>query len=305
MLWFIIALVGYVFLALAFILDKFILTDSVDSPAVYTFYSTIIMAGALVLWPFGVQLLVGIDWLWAIVSGVSFGLALWLFYLGVKEGEASHIAPFQGAFVTIGSYVLGFVFLGEQLSQLQIFGIALLIVASLLLSVEKSEKHQRIHIGFLWAGLAGFFYAVSHVSAKYLYDIYPFLTGFMWTRATTAIVGIVLLCTPVVLRSFRKATPETKEAVQPLSKKYALPIIFGNKVLAIIAVVAIQYAAAIGSVTLVQALSGVQFILMFVLILFFSRVTPRFFKEDFTKKEIVTQTVALLIVVLGSALFVI
>lgn len=303
MLWFFIALAGYTALALAFILDKFILTDSVDAPAVYTFYSTIIMLGALVLWPFGVDLLVGIDWLWATVSGIGFGLGLWFLYIAVNEGETSHITPFQGAFVTISSYVLGAVFLSEQLTSLQLWGIALLVVASFLLSFEKSRKHSGIHIGFLWAAVAGFFFAVSHVSAKYLYDIYPFLTGFMWTRATTGLVGIgLLLISPSVLRALR--APKQPKQQQSIAKVYAVPIIMANKVLAIVAVVAIQYAASIGSVTLVQALSGVQFVLMFFLILLFTWVTPKFFKEEFTTREILVQSIALIIVGIGSALFV-
>jgi drug/metabolite transporter (DMT)-like permease len=303
MLWFLIAIIGYLALALAFILDKFILTDSVDAPGVYTFYSTIIMLGAFALWPFGVELLVGIDWLWATVSGVGFGLGLWFLYIAVNEGETSHITPFQGAFVTISSYVLGALFLNEQLSQLQIWGIMLLVLASFLLSFEKSRKHNGFHIGFVWAAVAGFCFAVSHVSAKYLYDIYPFLTGFMWTRATTGLVGIALLMSPAVLRALR--TPKETQQHQTVAKKYAVPIIMSNKVLAIIAVVAIQYAASIGSVTLVQALSGVQFVLMFFLILLFTKITPRFFKEEYTVREVVIQSIALIIVGIGSALFVI
>lgn len=302
MLWFLLAITGYLALALAFILDKFILTDSVDAPGVYTFYSTIIMFGALVLWPFGVELLVGIDWLWAIVSGVGFGLGLLFLYIAVNEGETSHITPFQGAFVTISSYVLGALFLNEQLSQLQIWGIVLLVIASFLLSFEKSRKHSGFHIGFVWAAVAGFFFALSHVSAKYLYDIYPFLTGFMWTRATTGLVGFALLLSPAVIKALR--APKQSNKQQTIAKQYAVPIIMANKVLAIVAVVAIQYAASIGSVTLVQALSGVQFVLMFFLILLFTKLTPKFFKEEFTRRELIVQSIALVIVGIGSALFV-
>lgn len=302
MTWFLIALIGYFALAFAFVLDKFILTDSVDTPAVYTFYSTIIMFGAFVIWPFGGGVLVGIDWLWAVVSGVGFGLGLLFLYMAVHEGETSHITPFQGAFVTIGSYVLGAIWLHETLSGLQIWGIILLIVASLLLSFEKSKKHNGVHIGFLWALFAGLFFAVSHVSAKYLYGVYPFWTGFMWTRVTTGLVGVVLLCTPTVLRSFRKPPQKTPQSV---AKAYAVPIMLGNKALAILAVVAIQYAAAIGEVTLVQALSGVQFVCMFLLILLFTKLTPTFFQESFTRRELVVESSALVLVVIGSALFVI
>ncbi len=306
MAWFFIAILGYTFLAFTFVLDKFILEESVKEPVVYTFYSTIIMFAALAAYPFGVEFLVGIDWFWGIFSGVSFGFGLWLLFIAVDIGETSHISPFNGAVVTLASYLISYIFLGESLTQLQIFGMALLVVASLMLSFEKSKKHSGFHVGFIWAIFSGIFFAASHVSAKYLYDIYPFLTGFVWTRASAGLVGLGVLFFPEVRASFNK-DEETKqsETEQKLAKKYRIPIIAANKVLAIIAVILVQYATDLGKVSLVRAMSGLQFVLMFFLVYIFTKFTPQFFKEYFTTREIVIQLLALFLVVAGSALLVI
>ncbi|MBT3539201.1 EamA family transporter [Candidatus Parcubacteria bacterium] len=303
MLWFFIALAGYFFLALTFILDKLILTKSVGKPVVYTFYSTIFMFGALLAWPFGVELLHGVDWWWAITSGVAFGFGLWTLYKAVKSGEASHINPLNGAIVTISTYALSFYFLSESLSSLQILGMAVLVCASLLLSLEKSRKHKGIHMGFVWAIVSGILFAVSHVSAKYLYELYPFLTGFVWTRAATGFVGLFVLLFPSVRKTFKKK--KTKEKPKTKAKRYAGAIVVATKVLGVVAVVLIQYAMAIGSVSLVVAMSGLQYALMFLLILFFTKFLPKIFKEYFTKRELVIEWVAILLVVVGSMLFVI
>ena len=82
-MWFIFACLGYFLLALVFILDKLILTKSVSKPVVYTFYSTIFLFGALLAWPFGVELLNDFDWIVAIFSGVTFGLAMWALFIGL------------------------------------------------------------------------------------------------------------------------------------------------------------------------------------------------------------------------------
>lgn len=306
MAWFFIAILGYTFLAFTFVLDKFILEESVKEPVVYTFYSTIIMFAALAAYPFGVEFLVGIDWFWGIFSGVSFGFGLWLLFIAVDIGETSHISPFNGAVVTLASYLISYIFLGESLTQLQIFGMALLVVASLMLSFEKSKKHSGFHVGFIWAIFSGIFFAASHVSAKYLYDIYPFLTGFVWTRASAGLVGLGVLFFPEVKASFNK-DEETKqsETEQKLAKKYRVPIIVANKVLAVIAVILVQYATDLGKVSLVRAMSGLQFVLMFFLVYIFTKFTPQFFKEYFTTREIVIQLLALFLVVAGSALLVI
>lgn len=299
-MWFIIAFVGYFLLATVFVLDKFILTKSVSKPIVYAFYSTIFMFGALLAWPFGVELLKGIDWLWAVVSGVSFGLGFWTLFVAVKKGEASHINPFNGATVTISTYLLSSYFLGESLTQLQLAGIGILVFASILLSFEKSKKFNGFHSGFLWAILSGVFFAISHVAAKYLYEIYPFLTGFIWTRATTGLVGLFLLAFPSVRQTFKK----TKKRSKKPARRHALSIVVIDKILAVLAVVLIQYAAAISSVSLVIALSGLQYVLMFVMIYLLTKLAPKLFKEYFTKRELAVEMIAIILVVMGSALFV-
>jgi len=298
--WFFFAVLGYVLLAIVFILDKFIVSKSLK-PVVYAFYSTIFMFAALLALPFfGWGLLHGIDWLWAVVSGVAFGLAMWTLYIAVSKGETTHINPFNGATVTIFMYALAYYFLQEVLTGLQMAGMAVLIIASLLLAFEKSRKHSGFHIGFIWAIVAGLMFAVSHVTAKYLYELYPFWDAFIWTRATTGLVGIFLLAFPAVQRSFHRQNKEAKT----YGKRHALGIVVFDKILSIGAIVLLQYAIAIGTATLVLAMSGLQYVLMFVFVFLLTKFLPKVFKEYFTKKELKIQTIAIILVVIGSALFV-
>lgn len=298
-MWFFIALLGYFLLAVVVILDKFILTKSVPKPAVYTFYSTIFMFGALLALPFGGGLLAGADWWWAITSGVAFGIGLYAMYMAIKYGEASHIAPFVGAVVTVGSFFLGAHLLAESLSSLQIYGMIALIIASLLLSFEVTRKRVGFHRGYLWAIAAGLLFALSHVTAKYVYDIYPFITGLVWTRAATGLVGLALLALPSVRRSIHSSKRKKQK-----KKVSAATLVITDKVLGVIAVVLIQYAIALGEVTLVNAMSGLQFAFLFIMIVMLSKFAKRIFKEYFTKKEMLIQTFAILLVIVGSALFV-
>ncbi|PIT86189.1 MAG: hypothetical protein COU33_04555, partial [Candidatus Magasanikbacteria bacterium CG10_big_fil_rev_8_21_14_0_10_43_6] len=254
MLWFFAALLGYFLLALVFVLDKLILTKSLGRPVVYTFYSTIFMFGALLAWPFGVEFLdEAKHWVAALISGLGFGFGMWTMFVAVKQGEASHINPFIGAMITMVTYIFSSVFLAETLSTRQLWGMVILLFASVLLSLEKTSSKKVFHKGFLWAILAGVLFAASHVSAKYLYELYPFLTGFVWTRATTGIVGLVCLLYPSVRRSFR-AKNSKKELPKAFGKRHAVPIVLSNKVLSVVGVVLIQWAIALGSVTLVNAM---------------------------------------------------
>ncbi len=300
-MWFFVALAGYLFLAIVFILDKVVVSQSRVKPVVYTFYSTIFMFGALLALPFfGWGLLAGLDWWWAVVSGVAFGLALWTFYKAVQYGEVSHIGPFNAVMITVFLYIIGFYYLAEKLSVLQIGGIIVLILASLLLSFEKSRKHNGFHKGFIWAIVSALLFAISHASAKYLYGIYSFETAFIWTRATTSLVGLFVLFFPAVRKTFRRK----KNTKKTYAGRHAIGIVVTDKVLGVLSVICLQYAIALGSPTLVQALSGLQFVLMFVFIYILTKLLPRVFKEYFTKRELRMEFVAILLVLVGSALLV-
>jgi len=300
-MWLFLAIIGYFILALVVILDKLIVSKSAQKPIVYTFYSTIFMFGALAALPFiGWGVLHGFgDWIWAIGSGVAFGSALWLFYLGVQEGETSHISPFNGAVFTGGIFIFANLLLQESLTGGQKAGAIILGFACLLLSFERSKKHSGFHVGFLWAGISGLLFAFSHVAAKELYNIYPFWTAFVWTRATTGLVGLFCLCFPSVWHALNHHTEAKSYA-----RKHAGLIIITDKVLSIGAVILLQYAYATGIVTVVGAIGGLQYVFMFAMVYLLTKFLPKVFKEYFTKRELVVEMIATALVCIGSALFV-
>jgi len=285
-------------------MDKKIVTKSVSSPAVYTFYTCVFMFLAILAWPFiGFPVLMGIDWLWAVVSGLAYGLALLGLYTAIDVGEASHITPFNGACVTFAVFALALFFLGEKLSLLQIIGMVVLVLASVLLSFEKSREHNGFHIGFVWAILSAIFFAVSHVAAKYLYGRYDFFNAFVWTRFFMGLTALPMLFAPTVWRSLFHHSRRKKRSQASISVQHPVLYIISDKLLAILAVVLIQYAMAIGSVTLVNALSGVQYVMLFVFIFLFSKFKPKVFKEYFTRRELIVQVSAIVLVVIGTAFF--
>jgi drug/metabolite transporter (DMT)-like permease len=300
MFWFIVALIGYISFAVVFLLDKVIVSEKLGEPIVYTFYSTIYMLAALLALPFvGWGLFSGIDWLWALLSGITFGFGLWTLFLALQRDETSHISPFNGAFVTIFVYFFSSFFLGEKLTQFSQTGVIILVVSALLLSFQKTKKRQTFSIGFLWAIISGLLFAISHVLAKYLYGFYPFWSTLVWTKAFVGIVGLFILFSPKVYKTFRKT-----KRIHEKKKTNTGFLIVVDKILAVIGVVCIQYAIALGSVTVVNALIGVQYVLMFILILFFTKFFPKIFNEYFTKKELIVEIIAICLVVLGTAFFV-
>lgn len=290
---FLIALLGYTLLAAVAIMDKMILSKSVKSAAAYAFYSTVFFLGLFVLIPLAPLLTKSYDYIISLISGLAFGFGLWTMFKALRLGETSHISPFLGGVVALSTYMLSYFLLGESLSSSQQWGVVFLIFASLLFSMEKTRKSHGFHRGFLWAILSGLLFGIAHVSSKYIYDLYPFLTGIIWTKATAGFVGLIALFLPSVRSALKQKDKPTGTA----------SLIISDKILGIAGVILIQYAIAIGSVTIVNAMAGIQFALVFLFAFVLTKTAPRFFKEYFTTQELILQIIAILFVVIGSALF--
>ena len=307
-MWLVFSLIGYALLATAAIIDKFLLSSVKIQPILYTFYSTIFVLPLLLLVPFGVKFLqTPFDWMVALLSGLAFSFALWAMFLGFEKSEISHVGPLVGAATPLFVLLFSWLFLSELLTIRQLIAAGLLIGGSLLVSFEKSKRHAGWHLGMLWGVVAGMLYAISHVSAKYIYTNYDFFSGFVWTRVTTGLLGLILLSHPVVYCSLFKNTilDKVKNKFSSVtSKKSSIILVVINKVLSSVGVVAVQYAVAIGSVSLVNALNGLEYAFLIILVLLFSRFWPKKFKEDYTVGEIVLESLAVIVIAAGLVLLV-
>lgn len=285
------AIAGYTLLAIVSILDKSILEKSVKKPSVYTFYSTIFFFLIFLALPFCTSITISGFW-YALVSGLAFGFAMWAMFIALEYGEASHVTPLVGAVVALATYFFSASVLGETLGMSIKIGLGFLVLSSVLLAIERDKNHTRFHKGFAWAFLAGILFALSHVFAKVVYGVLPFFTGLVWTKGMVGFVALFALFVPGVLRAVsNKGKDKVKEG--------GAKIVIWDKILGIIAVVLIQYAISIGSVTVVNGLAGIQYALMFIFIYFLTKFRPRVFSEKFTKREMIIETTAILFMIIG------
>lgn len=295
-----IAIVGYIFLAVVNIFDKFILTKAVPKPVVFVFYSTVLVLPIFILLLFGAGYLANLtDYLIAAVGGVFFGLALWAMYIGFQQSEISHAGPLLGAVTPFFVLILGQLFLRESLTVYQTIGVFVLILGSFWVAMEKSQQHQGWHRGMLWVLLSGLLYAISHVASKYTYDVYGFYSGLVWTRGFMGLFGAALLLSPTVWKTFLR--PKSKQANHTSAPKQFV-LVLASRTLAVAAVLLIQYATAVGSVTLVNALAGVQFAWLIIMIALLTKFAPRLFKEKFIDGELRSEFLAVLVIAIGLAL---
>ncbi len=299
-MWIFVALLGNAVLAIVGIMNKLILTKSVSRPVIFAFYSTIFVLPFFLLLPFGIKIPdAWTDYLVFSLSGFCFAFGVWTMYIAFQESEVSHVGPLVGVAVSIFVLFLSRIFLAEKLSAYNLLAVAVLIIGLLAISFEKSEQHNGWHRGMNWGVLSGFLFAVSHVAAKYIYNTYDFYSGFVWTRLPIGIFGAALLLFPSVRAVFYH---RHEEAVDRTPVRKQLALIVGTIVLGLVGVILVQYATALGSVSLVNALAGVQYALIIIFAALLSKFWPRVLKEIYTRKEILQETAAVIIIGIGLVL---
>ncbi len=296
-MWLFIAIAGYVVLGIVGILDKFILSKSVPKPAVFVFYSSIFILPILLLVPFGVRWIDNTkDWLIAFVAGVTFAGALWTMYKGFLVSEVSHVGPLVGAATPFFVLLLNPFLLSEQITTRAFVAIVFLIIGSLVISFEQSKQHRGWHWGMAWGVAAGLFFALSNIASKYIYDGYGFYSGLVWTRGALGICGILLLFSKNVWGTIfikRKLTSKLQTG------KARLLLVGTDKILGVIGVLLVQFAIATGSVTVVNALNGVQYAALVIMVAVMSKFTPKLFKEQYAPSEIIQEILAIILIAVG------
>jgi drug/metabolite transporter (DMT)-like permease len=229
-----------------------------------------------------------------------FLVALLAMYHGFQKTEVSHSGPLVGVSTTLFVVFLSRLFLNEVLTLWQMIGIAIIVIGCILISFQKTKKTSGFSRALFWALLSGLLFALSHVSAKYIYTQYDFWTGTVWTKGVMGMYGLALLLLPSVRQEIFKKT--TKKI--PHSKVSLLPII-ANRTFSIVGTGLTQYATALGSVSIVNALQGVQYAVLIILVLFLTRYHPKIFKEFYTRGEIIIEILAVVIVAFGLILLVV
>lgn len=301
-MWLVISLIGYFLLAGSAVLDKFIIARERLRPATFVFYTAILVLPIWLVAP----LVGGIisnyyDIAWAAVAGVGFAVGLYAMYRSLQTGEASHIGPLIGGVTAFVTVILTALFLNEQLGDQSMLAVGLLITGSLMISLEYNRGWRGWNRGVAWAILASGLFAVSHVASKYIYLRYGFGVGLVWTRGFLGLCALPLLLSKLVRQQvFGGRYPGQSKSTSSHSKL----LVVINKLSAVAGTLGVQYAIALGSVTVVNALVGFQYALLVGLVGLLTIFKPRWFKENYSRGEVAQEIAAVLLIGVGLALLV-
>lgn len=285
--WIVISLTAYLLLAICFILDKFLLKKNIPKPAVYAFYMAILSAGALFLIPFGVKWVSFSFFIRAAIFGIIFIWALVYFYKAVKRNEISKVAPLVGTISQISTFILAVIFLNQHISNLNLAGLALLIVGGFLVSFDLPLNYRSITKGLSNSVESGILFAIAYSGFDYIYKEFEliygsenvFINGFFWTRMGLVLGGFSLLLVSKYRLEIKKTIFGKKKKHQESRSIKTLSLFLLNKIFGGSSSILTNNAIFLGGAVFVQSMSSVQFVFVLILATLMAIKHPDIFEE--------------------------
>lgn len=290
-IWVLLAIVAQFLTALIVVIDKYVLVSGgkIGVPVVYAFYVSLLSSFVVVLLPFGV-----VGWptvtilFYSLVSSVTFVLAILHLYGALKYGHAADAVPVAGAVSALTAAVFASMYIDTDLPRAFFPAFILMVIGTFLIA------HFRFNsLAFMRVLVAGAFFGISAVAIKLVFMETEFINGFFWSRMTNVLVALLLLAVPahraLIFHGYRGTSGRVKG------------LVVGNKILGGIAGILSLLAISLGSVSIVQAMSGLQFAFVLAFVFVGAYWFPKTFRGEIHHHHFPHQIYGVICIIAGIA----
>ncbi|TAL49211.1 DMT family transporter [Patescibacteria group bacterium] len=270
------------------LIDKYIVTRTdVSHPRVYAFYVGMISGVVIFLLPFGA---VRAPDLYTVVMSLIIGLvfisSIVFLFSALKHANATDVVAWLAAVSTLTTFVAGSLVLSENLPKL--FPVVLIFFIIGMILVGHFRFHAR---SFVFVVFSGILFGLSVVFVKMLFNHTDFVNGFFWSRMGNVVGAVSLL----LVSEVRQSVFQTSRAI---SRKTSSLIIF-NRVLSGAAFLSILYAIRLGSASIVNALSSLQFVFVFLMVFLLRKKLAHLYEHEFRHGHILHKVLAMIFIAAG------
>ncbi len=284
-----IAIIAHGLIGISLVWDKVLL----KRPGTRNLYSYVFWLGAMsvfgvVLVPFGYNSPpFHLIWI-AFVAGVVHLVGVFFYYMALKRGEASETLAVMGGFSPVATAAIAFALLSRQMSGGQLLGFALMAGGGFVMFLsEKLPLKRLLPPVLLAAGLLG----LVNVLGKVVYDQTNFVSGYVWFTIGTFAGALALLIPP----SWRQQIFAESGEDNPRSRFWY----FVNRFISGVGSFLIFYAISLAHPAIVDAISGVRYVIIFLSALLLTKLRPMWLSEQFGPWQLFTKALATSLVVVG------
>jgi drug/metabolite transporter (DMT)-like permease len=299
MTWFVLALIPPILFAACNFIDKFVVARVFPNESVGVFifaasFVTILFAAALIVVD---PTVLEVPWAQAILiaaNGALYMLALVPYIMALSQASASVVAPLfqlrQGLVL-----LLGYLFLNEQPTAIQIVGMVAISSGVVLVSSERTEGRSRFRGNVvLLMLLSSTMLGVYTVLFKYLQLESGFWPTKFWEYVGESLVALSFGLSAVNRRRLALAWQQ--------SGSVALIPLMGTEVLNIAGVLLFTYALTLGPIAMVSTVAGIHPLFLFLFGIALARLLPSLGEEALSKEMLLLKGLGTALIVFGCVL---
>jgi|SRR5690242_16600937 len=282
--------VAHGLIGISLVWDKILLKQNRSKSVVnYVFWLGALSMFGSILAFFGMKLpSIGII-LIAIGAGAVHLIGVFFYYWGLNLGEASQTLAIMGGFSPIATALIAWPLLHSNLSGLALWGFVLMTAGGFFMFFsEKVPVRKLLPVVVLSAA----FFGLGNVMQKIAFDnTSGFVTAYVFYTIGTFGCALVFL----VRKRWREdifAQAEHAERKRKISY-------FSNRIMAGVGSLLIFLAISETHPAIVEAISGLRYVIVFVGAYLVTKFRPRWLAEDFTPWGITAKTIATALVVTG------
>lgn len=299
MLWLTAIILSYLCFALSSLGDKIVLAGP-SKPKSYTFFVGLLSIFVIFLIPF-----VGfttpssaMTWWFIILEAFVYIGALYAMFYALDNYDVCKIMPTIGAAQPVFIALLSALFWGYQsLTSSQLLAFIILLTGSVLISIDKNPKITKKSLEM--SLIAALLFSLDFIFSKFVFNDLSFWNGFIWMRMFSFLFVLVFFAD----KGFRS---EIKGTDAGFDRKTGWIFIatqtFGGLANILqsfaISLVPIAYLA------IMNAMKGIQYVFLFILVVLISLLMPKVLKEEISKRMMVQKIVAIVIIGIGLAILV-
>ncbi|OGZ72528.1 MAG: hypothetical protein A2908_01500 [Candidatus Staskawiczbacteria bacterium RIFCSPLOWO2_01_FULL_38_12b] len=292
--WLIVIILSYLFFSLAFFGDKLILSGPPNSK-LYTFYVGALSLLVIFFIPFiKLSFPSALGLLWIVLEAIVYILGLYAMFIALEKFDVSRVMTTIGATQPIIILILTWIFLGTVVTGANLLAFIMLLLASIVISMEGKFKITGNYLILLV--FSSLMFSLDYIFSKLVFFNMSFLQGIVWMRIFSFLFVLIFLFDKSLrIQIFSKKTTLNKKTGLLFLSTQSAGGIAGLLQSFAISLAPVSYLA------IVNSLRGVQYVFLFIITLFFSFFFPKILKEDISKKVILQKTIAIILIVIGLA----
>jgi drug/metabolite transporter (DMT)-like permease len=286
-----IALIGHGLIGISLVWDKVLLgRRETKNLLSYVFWLGAISVFGLALIPFGFTIPPLSVAAMAFIAGLLNLIASYFYYADLKAGEASDEIAAVGGFAPVATALIAVPLLHQFLGG-QLLGFALMTLGGFIMFFAEKRPLKKMLPKIVIASVA---FGLMNVLEKMVFNSRNFVSGFVFVTLGTTVGSPAMLISP----SWRRQIFEYSEDATSKSKFWYMVNRFMNGLGSFLVV----YAVSRANPAVVEAISGVRYIVVFLGAYAITRLKPSWFQEDCHRWVLVAKVAATGLVVAGLAL---